>query len=207
MVEQLRNGTSTNSQKLLEQDTTTNHGTFNQLVELPTCKSGAPTQDGSRYSNFKENSLSIQPITRYLMSKALRMRKDKRFKLQIETTKRVVQPTKDGRSFMLIRLMLLEPRASTKNSDSTSTDHSTSDPECQCKELLSATVPTMSGSRDGERTLLLSNGTSMRFQRHSRTTTGSPTHLTFRATVDQPTSDVPLPTQDGGKCSDTKIHS
>jgi hypothetical protein len=62
----------------------------------------------------------------------------------------------------------------------------------------------MSGLRDGERMLKPNNGGSMKNQRPSRTTTGSLTHLTSKAMVDQATLDVPLPTQDGGKCSDTK---
>jgi hypothetical protein len=63
----------------------------------------------------------------------------------------------------------------------------------------------MSGSRDGERMLLLNNGTSMRSQRPSRTTTGRAIHLISNPMVDQPMSDAQLPTQDGGKCSDTKV--
>jgi hypothetical protein len=62
----------------------------------------------------------------------------------------------------------------------------------------------MSGSRDGERTLPLSNGTSMVFQRLSRTTTGSLIHLIFKETVDQTTYDALLPTQDGGNSLDSK---
>jgi hypothetical protein len=64
--------------------------------------------------------------------------------------------------------------------------------------------PTMSGSEDGERTLLLNNGISMRSQRPSRTTNGSHTHLIFKETEALPTSDVPLPTQDGGNSSSLK---
>jgi hypothetical protein len=66
-------------------------------------------------------------------------------------------------------------------------------------------VPTTSGLRDGETMLKLNNGTSMVSQRPSRTTTGSPTLLTFRATVDPQISDAQLPTQDGGKSSDMKV--
>jgi hypothetical protein len=40
--------------------------------------------------------------------------------------------------------------------------------------------------------------------RPSRITTGNLTHLTSNPTVDQPTSDVLLPTQDGGNSSDTR---
>jgi hypothetical protein len=115
--------------------------------------------------------------------------------------------TKDGRSSMLIKPLRQELRVSTKNSDSTSTDLSTLDQECQCKELLSVMVPTMSGLRDGERTLLLSNGTSMKFLRPSKTTTGSLTHWTFKATEAQQISDVPLPIQDGGNYLNTKMLS
>jgi hypothetical protein len=112
---------------------------------------------------------------------------------------------KDGRSSMSTRLPRLEPRASTRSSVSTSTDHSTSDQECQCKELLNATVPTMFGWRDGERTPMPNNGTSMKSQRPSRTTTGSHTHLTSSLMEVQATSDVLQPTQDGGNSSSTKV--
>ena len=43
--------------------------------------------------------------------------------------------------------------------------------------------------------------------RPSETTTGNLTHLTSNLMEDQPTSDVPLPTQDGGKCSDMRVDS
>jgi len=62
----------------------------------------------------------------------------------------------------------------------------------------------MSHSRDGEPTPDNNNGSSMRSQRPSRTTTGSLTHLTSNPMEDQPTSDVQVPTQDGGNFSDTK---
>jgi hypothetical protein len=91
------------------------------------------------------------------------------------------------------------------NGVSISTDHSISDQDCHSKELLSATVLTTSGLRDGERMLLPSSGTSMVSPRLSRTITGNHTHLTFNQTEDHPTSDVPLPTQDGGNSSDTKV--
>jgi hypothetical protein len=42
----------------------------------------------------------------------------------------------------------------------------------------------------------------MEFPRPSRITTGNLTLLTFKETEDHQTSDVLLPTQDGGKCSD-----
>jgi len=66
-------------------------------------------------------------------------------------------------------------------------------------------VPTMSGSRDGERMLLPSNGTLMKSPRLSRTTTGSHTHLISNQMVDLQTSDVLQPTQDGGNSSNTKM--
>jgi hypothetical protein len=45
----------------------------------------------------------------------------------------------------------------------------------------------------------------MKSPRLSRTTTGNLTHLTSNQTVDQLTSDVLLPTQDGGNSSDIKV--
>jgi hypothetical protein len=65
----------------------------------------------------------------------------------------------------------------------------------------------MSTLEDGERMLWVNNGTSMVSQRPSRTTFGRLTHLTSNQTVVHPTSDVPLPTQDGGNFSDTEIHT
>jgi len=93
-----------------------------------------------------------------------------------------------------------------KNLVSISTDHSTSDQECQCKELLNAMAPTTSGSRDGERMLQPSNGTLMRSQRQSRTTTGSHIHLIFKETVTPLTSGAPPPTQDGGRYSSMMVN-
>jgi hypothetical protein len=52
-----------------------------------------------------------------------------------------------------------------------------------------------------------SNGSSMVLPRPSGITTGSHTHLTSKATVEALTSDVLLPTQDGGNCSDLMEHS
>jgi hypothetical protein len=174
------------------------------MVDQETCESGVPTQDGSKSSKSKENSWLTQPTIRLSKLNPQRMKKVIKLLSTIETETPRTMPTKDGRLSMLTKLRLSGPRASTRSSDSTSTDHSTSDQECQCKELLSATVPTMSGSRDGERMSEPSNGTSMRCPRLSRITTGSPTHLISKATEDQATSDVPQPTQDGGRCSDTK---
>jgi len=62
----------------------------------------------------------------------------------------------------------------------------------------------MSASEDGERTQWVNNGTSMVFPKLSRTTFGKLIHLTSNPTVDQPTLDVPLLTQDGGNFSDTR---
>jgi len=67
-------------------------------------------------------------------------------------------------------------------------------------------VLTTSGSRDGERMLLPSNGISMRSQRPSRITTGSHTHLISNPTETLATSDALPQTQDGGNCSDAKEH-
>jgi hypothetical protein len=134
--------------------------------------------------------------------------KMKKAKQLLSTTRmetRITMPTKDGRLFILTRPQPSELRDSTRNSASISTDHSILDQDFHSRELLNATVPTMSGSRDGERMLLLNNGTSMRSQRPSRTTTGRATHSISNPMVDQPMSDAQPPTQDGGKCSDTKV--
>jgi hypothetical protein len=65
-------------------------------------------------------------------------------------------------------------------------------------------VPTMSGSRDGEKILMHSNGTSMRSQRPLRTTTGNLTLSTSNLTVDLAILDALQQIQDGGSCSNIK---
>jgi hypothetical protein len=73
--------------------------------------------------------------------------------------------------------------------------------------LLNATVLTMFGWRDGEITSKPSNGTSTKFLRPLRTTTGSLIHLIFKEMEDLQTWDVLLQTQDGGNFSDLMEHS
>jgi hypothetical protein len=66
-------------------------------------------------------------------------------------TEDITEQIRDGRYSILTRRQRLKPRDSMKNSDSISIDHSTLDQDSQCRELPSATVPTMFGSEDGER--------------------------------------------------------
>jgi len=135
------------------------------------------------------------------MSQEAKMKKPAQFKYLVTTDPKL----NCGTLSMLIKLTKIEPRDSIRSSDYTSIDHSTLDQDYHSRESLSATVPTTSGSRDGEETSEPSNGTSMKSQRPSRTTTGDLTHLISQETEDQPMLDAPLPTQDGGKSSDTKV--
>jgi len=77
------------------------------------------------------NTLLIQLTIRSLKYQAPKMRKDKKSKLVIETIKKVELSTKGGRLSTLIRLRLLELRASIRSLDSILTDLSTLDLECQ----------------------------------------------------------------------------
>ena len=167
------------------------------------CKSGALTQDGSRSSSTRTSNLSTGRAAKSLTLKEARMRKVKQLEFGVTTE----ESTKNGKSSILTKQRDLKPRESAKISDSISTDHSTLSLNFHSLECLSATVPTMSGSRDGEITLEPNNGTSMESQRPSRTTTGSHTHLISNQTVDLAMSDVLPLTQDGGNSSDTKTVS
>jgi hypothetical protein len=75
MAERLKSGISTNNLRPSEPDTTTNHGTSRVLVKPETCKSGVPTQDGSKYSNTKMDSSLIQLTTKSLMLLDLKTKK------------------------------------------------------------------------------------------------------------------------------------
>jgi hypothetical protein len=157
------------------------------LVEPEICKSGAPTQDGSKCSNTKMDTSLIQLTTKSLMLLDLKTRKVLLLLCTIEMVITLTMLTKNGKSSILTKLLQLEPRVSTRNLDSTSTDHSISDQDFHSRELLNATELTMSGSRDGERMLPLNNGILMVSPRLSRTTNGRATHLIFNQMEHQTT--------------------
>jgi len=159
--------------------------------------------DGSNCSDMKNHNSLIGQITKLSLSMERKTRKAK----QLSSMATRIEETRDGELCILIKQKLLKQRDSTRNSDSISIDLSISDQDSQCKELLSATVPTMSGLEDGERTLLPNNGTSMRSQRPSRTTNGSHTHLISKETEDLPTLDAQPLIQDGGNYSRKKALS
>jgi len=46
------------------------------LEELTTCKSGAPTQDGSKFSDMRTTNSSTGRATRFLMLLVERMKKE-----------------------------------------------------------------------------------------------------------------------------------
>jgi len=148
MEETPNNGTSTNSLLQLELSTTTNHGILRTQEELRICKSGAPTHNGSKSSCTQVNiSATSNNLTVASMYSKERTKKCKRSKFMVD----IMVLTRDGRFYMLTKEQRMQQRDSTKSMASTSTDHSISDQDCHSKELLSATVPTTSGSRDGER--------------------------------------------------------
>jgi hypothetical protein len=63
------------------------------LERLETCKSGVPTQAGSRSSSMKENTLSTSETERYLMLLEEKMLKDK----LLSSMDFIKVPTRDGR--------------------------------------------------------------------------------------------------------------
>jgi hypothetical protein len=96
-----------------------------------------------------------------------RMKKDKKF----QSTRHIMERTRNGRSSILTKLLLLKPRDLMKNSDFTSTDHSTSSQDSHSEELLKE-VDLMCTSEDGLRTERHNNGTSMKSPRLSDLITG-----------------------------------
>jgi hypothetical protein len=150
---------------------------------------------------MRTTNSSTGRAAKYSMSKEEKMLKTKQLVFMVTAEESI----SNGKLSILIRLRVNKLRDSAKNGDSISIDHSTSDQDCHSKEYLSALVPTMLPSRDGETTKEPSNGTLMVSPRPSRTTTGNLIHLTSKEMVAHPTSDVLLPTQDGGNSSDTKV--
>jgi len=101
------------------------------MQERPTrCKSGAPTQDGSRSSNIEMNTSSILEMVRHLMYMEEKMKK---LGKSLPGRDTMVQ-TRDGRLSILIKLPRLLHQELMKTLDSTSTDHSTSNLDFQWEE-------------------------------------------------------------------------
>jgi hypothetical protein len=101
------------------------------LVEPTTCKSGALTPDGSKFSSLRMNTSSIHQTTKFLMLLEAKMKKDKLLEYKIEMVEKVELLIRDGRLFILIKPPKLELKDSTKNLVSTLTDHSISDQDFQ----------------------------------------------------------------------------
>jgi hypothetical protein len=97
------------------------------MVEERVCKSQAPTLTGGRSSDMKENTSSTGRTTRYLMLITQRILKDKQFGYGRNT----VKPTRDGQYSILTSNQRFQRKDSTRNSASTSTDHSISDQDFQ----------------------------------------------------------------------------
>ena len=135
-----------------------------------TCKSGAPTLDGSNYSSMspRKNNSSTGQMAKHLMSMVERMKKEDKLSFGAS----IMELTRDGEYFILTKLKKFNPRDLTKTSDGTLTDHSTSNPDSQCTELLNALELTTLSLRDGERTLHHNNSSSMELTRPSDPTTG-----------------------------------
>jgi hypothetical protein len=74
--------------------------------EPTTCKSGAPTQDGSKYSSMRRTNSSTFRTVRSLMLLEAKMKKVQ----QLEYMATMEVQTKNGKFFMLIKLIRLELR-------------------------------------------------------------------------------------------------
>jgi hypothetical protein len=119
------------------------------------------------------------------MSIKERMLKDKK----LLSGRSTMDSTRDGELSMLTKLPRKEHLDTIKNTDSTSTEHSTSDQDSQCGELLKMS-PTTLDSEDitfQERDNKL--GSSIESRIPSSQNTLDPTQSTWQATTAIPTSD------------------
>jgi hypothetical protein len=111
------------------------------LVRPTTCRSGVPTQDGSKCSSLKATNSSTGRAVRSLKLKEAKMKRDK----LLECGVIIVQRTKNGKLFIWIRLKVLKLRELTKTLVSMLTDHSTLFQNFHLTESLNVTVPIMFG--------------------------------------------------------------
>jgi hypothetical protein len=101
-------------------------------VALKKLMSPELTQDGGKSSLMKDNTSSISETIRHSMSIKIRMLKDKRSL----SGRDIMAGIKDGELSILTNLPRKDQVDSIKNMDCTSTDHSSSDLDFQCRELL-----------------------------------------------------------------------
>jgi hypothetical protein len=95
------------------------------LAKPTTCKSGAPTLDGGKSSHIQMSTSSTFRTRNALMSMVEEMKKVDKLSFGTNT---MVQ-TRDGRLHTLMKPRRKLLKDLMKNSDSTSTDHSTLDQE------------------------------------------------------------------------------
>ena len=106
-----------------------------------TCRSGALTQDGGKFSNMRTANSSTGRATRFSMLEVLRMKKVDKLVSGVTTEVN----TNNGQLSILTKQRAHKLRVSTRTSDSMSIDHSISSLNFHSADWLSATVPTMSG--------------------------------------------------------------
>jgi hypothetical protein len=92
-----------------------------------TFKFGAQAPNGGRSSNIKDNTSSIFKTRRQSMFMVTKTKKEEMSLYGRDTT----VPTRDGELFMKTNTRRKLLKDSTENTGSTSTEHSTSDQECQ----------------------------------------------------------------------------
>jgi hypothetical protein len=110
--------------------------------------------------------------------------------------------TRDGELSMLTKQARKELRDMTVNMDSILIEHSISDQDFHSRELLKLSL-TILDSEDGiteEEDNKL--GSSIEYRIPSSLNTPNHTQSTWQATVVILTSELPQPTQDGGRCSE-----
>jgi hypothetical protein len=156
------------------------------------------TQIGGRSSYSKENTSLISKTRRQLMSIRTRILRDKRLSSGEDT----MAGTKDGELSMLTKQRRKEVQDGIQDMDSTSIDHSSSDQNFQCGELLKL-LDLMLDSEDitfQEEDNKLSNLTEYPIPSSLCITLA--THLTLPAMVKELTLESQQPIQDGGRCSE-----
>jgi hypothetical protein len=113
-------------------------------------------ETGGKSSSMKVRCSSTSKMVEFLMFLETKTLKDNKSL----STRDMEETTRDGKYSTLIRQRLCQAKASAKNTDSTSTDHSTSSQDFHSRELLKETEAT-SHSEDGERTNNNKYGSSM----------------------------------------------
>lgn len=198
----LRSGGSTGRPRPSEIRCTITNLLISPMVEqLMICRSGTPMVNGSKCSSINRTTSSTSRIKDALLSVRTEIQKDKMSLFK----RRLSKSLRNGTSSTLIKPRIRRPVESTSHMRFNSVNHSSSDQDCQCKELSQLSMEeTLSSRLTTEPTKIKSSSLTQPL-RPSSLQLERTDQLISKALVALPTFRFGQPMLDGGNSSSTTM--